>query len=243
MDNATEVKNRLIQWIQEYFKENARKDTMAVIGISGGKDSSVVASLCVEALGVDRVIGVLMPNGIQKDIDSALQLVKHLGIKNMTINIEDSLSALYNSLTASKEIINEQVTINTPARLRMTTLYMVAGSLGGRVANTCNLSESYVGYSTKFGDNAGDFSPLGNLTVNEVKQIGYELNLPRELIEKIPEDGLSNETDEDRFGFTYKALDKYIRSGICDSLETKEKIDKMHKMSRHKKMDMPTFTI
>ena len=124
----------------------------------------------------------------------------------------------------------------------MTTLYAIAGAVGGRVVNNCNLSESYVGYSTKFGDGAGDFGLLRNLTVTEVKAIGYELGLPAEFIEKVPVDGLQPKTDEDNLGFTYVVLDRYIREGICDDAETLLKIKAMHAISRHKVEAMPAFS-
>lgn len=241
--NVKEVKEKLIKWIQKYFKENATEDTYAIIGISGGKDSSVAAALCVEALGKDRVIGIKMPNGLQTDIDYANTIIKWLDIKSYEINIEAANTAMLNSLKINNIEVNNRVSINTPARIRMTTLYAVAAALGGRVVNTCNLSEDYVGYATKYGDGAGDFSPLNKLTVQEVKALGKELGLPDALIEKTPIDGLCGQTDEDSLGFSYEVLDKYIREGICKDPKIKEKIDQMNKLGRHKLELMPSFNL
>lgn len=213
--NPKRTKNEIVQWIREYFAANGN-DCCAVIGISGGKDSSVVAALCVEALGAERVIGVLMPNGRQKDIADSKLLVDTLGIASITVDIGGAYSKMVDVVgRAMPSGVSNQAAVNLPPRLRMATLYMVAQSLarGGRVANTCNRSEDYVGYSTKFGDSAGDFSPLANIMVHEVRQIGYELPIPRELVDKTPSDGLCGKTDEDNLGFTYMQLDNYIMHG------------------------------
>lgn len=239
MFNAVKIKNECVDWIRDFFKNNG-PDCNAVIGISGGKDSSVAAALCVEALGKDRVIGVLMPKGEQADIDCAIKLVNHLGIKNYTVNIGETVEALKNALPKEIEISAQTIT-NIPPRVRMTTLYAISQSNNGRVVNTCNLSEDWVGYSTRYGDSVGDFSPLSHLTVNEVKQIGYVLGLPRDLVDKVPIDGLTDKTDEDNLGFTYAVLDKYIRTGICEDEKTKELIDKKHKANLFKLELMPCF--
>lgn len=256
MFNAKNTKNELIQWIRDYFKYSASPETKAVIGISGGKDSSVVAALCVGALGKDRVFGVLMPNSVQDDIDVSYALCKHLDIPHTVVNIGDIVPAVYNALAAGKvELIiddgtgtgdgmpNPVVFNNTPARIRMTVLYAVSGAIGGRVANTCNLSEDWVGYATKYGDGAGDFSPLSYLTVTEVKALGRELGLPSMFVDKTPIDGLCGKTDEDNLGFTYDTLDKYIRDGIEPDADTKARIDKMHIMNLHKLNLMPAFQL
>lgn len=238
--NAEKVKNDVVEWIKDFFEKNG-KNCNAVLGISGGKDSSVVAALCVEALGKNRVIGVLMPNGEQHDIDMAQLLVKHLGIRNYTINIKGAYDATMEQLTQNLGEIQNQTKFNLPARLRMATVYAVSQSLNGRVANTCNLSEDWVGYSTRYGDSAGDFSPLAKLTVTEVRQLGRVLNLPEVLVEKVPIDGLCGKTDEENMGFTYAVLDKYIRNGICEDAETKAKIDAMHARNKFKIELMPMF--
>ena len=215
MFDAKRVKDEIVEWITDWFEENGN-GCKAVVGVSGGKDSSVVAALCVAALGKDRVIGVLMPNGEQSDIKYSHMLCDHLGIKNYTVNVGPAINGVLDSIheNAADIEVTEQATTNLPARIRMATLYAVSQSVNGRVANTCNLSEDWVGYSTKFGDAAGDFSPLSRLTVSEVKAIGRELGLPAELVDKTPSDGLCGKTDEMNLGFSYDVLDKYIRTGV-----------------------------
>lgn len=237
MFDAVKVKNDCVNWIKDFFEKNG-KGCNAVLGISGGKDSSVAAALCVEALGKDRVIGVLMPCGEQNDIDSAYLLVNHLGIKHYEINIKAAVEGLKSAIPF--ELSNQSV-INISPRIRMATVYAVAQSNNGRVVNTCNLSEDWVGYSTRYGDAAGDFSPLSHLTVQEVRKIGAVLGLPKELVEKVPADGLCGKTDEDNLGFTYAELDRYIRTGEIENLKTKELIDKKHEMNKFKLELMPAF--
>ncbi len=239
MFDAKKVKDECVAWIQEFFKENG-PDCKAVVGISGGKDSSVAAALCVEALGADRVVGVLMPCGEQADIDCARKLVEHLQIENYTINILDAVTGIKNAIAGSIEM-STQANVNLPPRIRMATLYAVSQSVNGRVVNTCNLSEDWVGYSTRYGDAAGDFSPLSNLTVQEIKEIGALLGLPEDLVYKVPIDGLCGKTDEDNLGFTYAMLDKYIREGVIEDMEIKEKIDCMHERNLFKLQLMPAF--
>lgn len=224
--DAVKVKNDIVKWIQDWFEKNG-KGCNAVIGISGGKDSSAVAALCVEALGKDRVIGVLMPNGEQFDIDVSKDLVDFLGIKSYTLNIKDAFESIISQVSEMTEISPFTKT-NLPPRIRMAALYAVSQSFNGRVANTCNLSEDWVGYSTKYGDVAGDFSPLSRLTVQEVKAVAKACGLSDRFVEKVPIDGLCGKTDEDNLGFTYAVLDKYIRTGVCDDEATKKKIDDMH---------------
>ena len=239
--NAAEVKDKAVEWIREFFDNNG-SSCNAIVGISGGKDSSVVAALCVEALGKDRVLGVLMPNGKQSDIDMSFQLVKHLGIESVTVNIGDIVGATYSAIKSTDPTpISTQTKTNLPARIRMSVLYAISQSHNGRVANTCNLSEDYVGYATRYGDGAGDFSPLANLTVTEVKAVGRVLGLPTCLVDKIPTDGLCGKTDEDNLGFTYDTLDKYIRTGIIEDTVIKEKIDVMHNKNKFKLESMPSF--
>ena len=239
MFNAEKVKNDCVEWIKDFFEKNG-KGCNAVVGISGGKDSSIVAALCVEALGKERVIGVLMPCGVQADIDCAKQLVEHLEIKNYTINVKDAIDGLLKSMPEGLEL-SPQTKTNLPPRIRMATLYAVAQSENGRVANTCNLSEDWVGYSTRYGDAAGDFSPLANMTVTELKEVGRALNLPLNLVDKTPIDGLCGKTDEDNLGFTYAVLDKYIREGIIEDEETKKRIDTLHERNLFKLQLMPSF--
>ncbi len=239
MFDAVKIKNECVEWIRKFFKENG-EGCNAVIGISGGKDSSIVAALCVEALGKDRVVGVLMPKGVQHDIDKAYMLVNHLGIRHYEINIADAVDAVLSNFPENLPI-SEMTKINLSPRIRMSTLYAVSQSLNGRVANTCNLSEDWVGYSTRYGDSVGDFSPLSHLTVTEAKEIGYVLGLPRELVDKTPIDGLCGKTDEENLGFTYAELDVYIRTGFIEDKAKKELIDKKHRNNLFKLQLMPSF--
>lgn len=242
MFDVKTVKNEVVQWIRDWFDKNG-KGCNAVIGISGGKDSSVVAALCTEALGKDRVIGVLMPNHIQDDIEYSHLLCEHLGIKNYTVDVGVAIDELLNNIhfRATDIEISDQTKTNLPARIRMATLYAVSQSMNGRVANTCNLSENWIGYCSKYGDSAGDFSPLENFTVAEVKAIGRELGLSSELVDKTPTDGLCGKTDEDNLGFTYDTLDRYIRTGEIDDEDVKAKIDSMHEKNLFKLQPMPSF--
>ena len=235
--DAKKVKDECVAWIRDFFEENG-KGCNAVVGISGGKDSSVVAALCAEALGSDRVIGVLMPNGEQADIDMAKLLVEHLCIRHYTVNIKDAFEGMVKNIPFE---LSNQSRVNLAPRLRMSALYAVSQSHNGRVANTCNLSEDWVGYSTRYGDAAGDFSPLGGLTVQEVLAIGTELGLPENLVHKTPSDGLCGKTDEDNLGFTYAVLDKYIRTGECEDPDTKALIDRKHVMNLFKLKPIPHF--
>ena len=237
MFDAVKVKNDCVNWIREFFRENG-PDCNAVLGISGGKDSSIATALCVEALGKDRVIGVLMPNGEQADIDMSYKLVNHLGIKHYVVNIQDAIQGLKGAIPME---LTEQSRINMPPRIRMTALYAVSQCCNGRVVNTCNLSEDWVGYSTRYGDSVGDFSPLSRLTVQEVLAIGRILDLPSELVEKVPADGLCGKTDEDNLGFTYAELDRYIRTGEIEDQKKKERIDYLHKKNLFKLKLMPVF--
>lgn len=239
MFDALKIKNDCVRWIREFFEKNGR-DCNAVVGISGGKDSSVAAAICVEALGKERVIGVLMPCGEQHDIDMAELLAEHLGIRHYVVNIKSAVDGVLAAMPPELEI-SKQSRTNLPARIRMTTLYAISQSCNGRVVNTCNLSEDWVGYSTRYGDAAGDFSPLSHLTVTEVKKIGRLLGLPDVLVDKTPIDGLSGKTDEENLGFTYAVLDKYIREGVIESEADKELIDKRHKANLFKLELMPSF--
>ena len=245
MLDVVKIKNDCVQWIRQFFENNG-KDCNAVVGVSGGADSSVVAALLVEALGQDRVVGVLMPNGEQADIGDSIKLVHHLGIKWFVADISDAVCGVKGSIREQIEMIfgtnlSNQTVVNLPPRIRMATLYAVSQSINGRVANTCNLSEDYVGYSTRWGDSVGDFAPLAHLTKDEVVAIGDALGLPYELTHKVPSDGLCGKTDEDNLGFTYEVLNKYIRTGVCEDETIKAKIDEKHQKNLFKLQPIPSF--
>ncbi len=243
--NERRVTKELLLWLKNWFNENGN-GCNAVLGISGGKDSTVAAALCVKALGKDRVIGVLLPNGEQKDINDSHKVCDILDIRNITINIKDIVNTETKLLLkAAKELGKEELTsqtmINLPSRIRMTTLYGISQTMNGRVINTCNLSEDWVGYSTRYGDSAGDVAPLSCLTVEEVRKVGLELGLPYDLVYKTPSDGLCGKTDEDSLGFTYATLDKYIRTGICEDPQIQALIDKKHLQNKFKLEPMPSY--
>ena len=234
-----QLTQNVIQWIKDYFKDN--DDGKVICGISGGKDSTIVAALCVEALGADRVIGVLMPKGVQNDIEDSHKVCEYLGIKHHEVNMKWAYHGLINEIFPAGADIPDAVKTNLPARLRMCTLYTIAALYpNSRVVNTSNYSERYIGYSTKFGDGAGDFSPLGNLTVREVLAIGDDLGLPHELVHKTPSDGMSGKSDEEKIGFTYDELDEYLATGKGTE-EVIAKIEKLHKINHHKLEGMPRF--
>ena len=243
IDTSFRQKNDIVQWIRDWFDKNG-KDCNAIIGISGGKDSSIVAALCVEALGKDRVIGIQMPNGIQTDINYADEIIEYLDIKHYECNIEDAFMSILDFIgnTLGPNNITDQTMINLPPRLRMSALYAYSQSLNGRVANTCNMSETFVGYETIFGDAAGDFAPLKNYTVSEVIGIGRALRLPDKFINKVPSDGLCGKSDEDSLGVTYNQIDNFICS--MEGVPTKEfianaevnrKIQTMYEASQFKR--------
>ncbi|MBQ9281183.1 MAG: NAD(+) synthase [Treponema sp.] len=228
--DAEKIAAEVISWIQKWVSENGNEQTKVVVGVSGGKDSSVVSALLVKALGKDRVIGVMMPNGEQKDISDSQTLVSYLGIKHFTVNIAKAYEGIQKSFAdagviVKKENVTEKQTndslldsfsavfkTNTPARLRMVTLYGIGAQIGNcRVVNTCNLSEDLVGYSTFYGDAAGDFAPINKLTTEEVVAIGDYLGLPSSLTHKAPSDGMCGKTDEDNLGFTYHEVNEIAR--------------------------------
>ena len=231
------MKEAIVKWIQDWFKENG-PDCKAVIGISGGKDSSIVAALCVEALGKDRVLGVMMPNGSNTQDSDSTKLIEHLGIGSVTVSIEEAYCDIVHNISVKGPIkMSDQAFINLAPRLRMTTLYAVSQSVNGRVANTCNLSEAYIGWETRWGDAVGDFAPLQGLTCSEVIALGKELDLPKELIEKVPSDGLCGSTDEDAFGFTYDEVDRLIR--LREKGEHYSQIMEMHEKNIFKQLTLP----
>lgn len=238
--DAKKAADATVSWVRDWFNKNG-KGCNCIIGISGGKDSSVAAAVCVKALGKERVIGVMMPNKDQADIDMAELLVNHLEIKSFTVNIGAAFDSLVEEIKDKTGDLSNDSIINLPPRLRMSTLYAIAQSHNGRVANTCNLSEDWVGYSTIYGDSVGDFSPLSSFTTAEIRAIGRYLGLPDILVDKVPSDGLSGKTDEDKLGFTYEVLDKYIRTGEIEDIKTKERIDMLHEKNLFKLRYMDHF--
>ena len=239
MFDVKKTTEECVEWIRDFFEKNG-KNCNAIVGISGGKDSSVAAALCVEALGRERVIGVLMPCGNQHDIDMAYLLCEHLKIKHFVVNVKEAIDSLVKAFPEEITLSSQSKT-NLPPRIRMSTLYAIGQSYNGRVVNTCNLSEDWVGYSTRYGDAAGDFSPMCNLTVTEVKEIGRYLGLPDVLVDKVPIDGLCGKTDEENLGFTYAELDRYIREGVIEDEEKKKIIDTKHRNNLFKLQLMPSF--
>ena len=238
--DASKAVEATVKWIQVWFAENG-PDCNAIIGISGGKDSSITAALLGEALGKDRVIGIMMPNGEQSDMDMALLLVNHLGINHYVINIAAAYNGAVKDIECAIGELSKDSLINLAPRLRMATLYAVGQSRNGRVANTCNLSEDWVGYSTRYGDAAGDFSPISSFTTAEIRAMGRVLGVPDILIEKVPSDGLSGMSDEDKLGFTYEVLDRYIRTGEIEDATAKERIDTLHERNLFKLRYMDSF--
>lgn len=251
--DALQIRARCVEWIRKWFAKNG-PDCNAVLGISGGKDSTIAAALCVEALGKDRVTGVIMPNGEQKDIDDAFAVCEVLGIQYIVAPIGLTYNAVCNACWTLMRrfygyesyqggfLPSHQAKINLAPRLRMATLYYVSQSMNGRVCNTSNASEIYIGYSTRYGDSAGDFAPLAGLLSDEVVAIGdtYEC-LPHGLVHKAPADGLTGHTDEDVFGFTYAELNQYLRTGECGNSAVAAKIEALHQKNLFKQMLMPTF--
>ena len=238
--DAERIKNELIEWIRTWFSQNGA-GCKAVIGISGGKDSTVAAALCVQALGKENVVGVMMPNVVQADLDDAIAVCEHLGIENHIIPITLPVSDALNEIEFSGVEPSHQAMVNLPPRIRMSILYAVAQSVNGRVINTSNLSERWIGWSTRWGDGVGDVSLFGQLTSSEVVQIGHTLSLPVDLVDKAPADGLTGKSDEENFGFSYADLDQYIRAGVCRSQIVSNKINRMHTKNRFKTMMPPSF--
>ncbi len=232
IENIEQVKHDLTHWVREQMSSIGA--TKAVVGISGGKDSSTVAALMVHAIGKDNVFGVLMPDGEQKDIDYAIDLCRSLDIKYEIVSIDKITSRFKESLSFLPDI-SKQTILNMPPRIRMTMLYAISQSiLGSLVINTSNLSEDWIGYATIYGDTTGAFSPLATFTTDEVIQLGLSLGLDEKFVVKPPADGLTGKTDEEVIGFSYEVLNKYIREGVIEDSAVKEKIDRMHRISRFK---------
>lgn len=248
--NVENVVEQNVKYLRKFF-DGFSKDSIAVIGISGGKDSTIAAGLLVKAIGNERVLGVMMPNGVQADIADSEKVCDFLGIRKTTINIAPIFEAAKATYKENSEVtITDQLITNLPPRIRMTTLYAVAQGQTSPafVVNTCNRSEDYVGYSTKYGDAAGDIAVLQDLLVCEVLEVGDYIGMPEELVHKTPSDGLCGKTDEDNLGFTYKQLDSYIKwidGGRKDSCpidkDLADKIDRKHVANLHKLKTIPSF--
>lgn len=234
----------IINWMQEYKDRTNCKGV--VLGLSGGKDSTVVAMLSKLVFG-DEVLAIIMPNGVQKDIRDAINVAETLGIKYKIVNIETTFNNLVLNIESKVENgdwvencckISEKALTNIAPRLRMTTLYAVAQTLGYRVIGTGNASERAIGWFTKYGDGGCDFNPIGERVCSEVVEMGIELckqfGLDTALITKTPADGLTGKSDEDNFGFTYKQLDNYLLDGTSGNVDIDMKISKLRKLSRHK---------
>lgn len=246
MFNAAVEASRVVNWTREYFNENGGDSSLAVVGISGGIDSTTVAAICAAAIGPKRVLGVQLPEGMQDDFDDATNVIHFLDIPKVVYDIGPVSESMYLQMSKLTRWggINDIIKNNNPARIRMMVLYMLANQIRGRVANTCNLSETYVGYDTKWGDNVGDFAPIAKFTKTEVKQIAYALGIPEKMINKPSHDGMCGLNDEERWGFTYKQLDAYIRDdfGLIDAA-TALKINSMHMAALHKieSVNLPTY--
>lgn len=228
---------QVINNIKDWFNKNNIKT--AVINISGGADSTYVSYVLVKALGKENVIGILQPNGEQKDISDSIKVVEALGINYINMNINDQYNSMLKNLyefdkNFKFDINFENARTNIAPRIRMANAYMIANAVNGAVIGTGNASERYVGYFTKWGDGACDFNPIKDILKTDLIQMGLDLGIPKELICKVPADGLTDKTDEEKYGFTYKVLDEYIKTGVCEDYKIKEKIDKMYKNSRHK---------
>lgn len=232
-----ELKDQCIQWIRDWYERNG-KGCRAVLGMSGGKDSTVAAALCAEALGKENVVGVAMPAEGQS-LNGADEICEYLGIRYICAPIASIVKGFEDVRAVVEEGFSNQTEQNIPPRVRMCVLYAISQSVNGRVVNTCNLSEDWVGYATRWGDSVGDFSPLGGLTVQEIKGIGHALGIPAKWVDKIPDDDLPHScSDEQKFGFTYEVLDRYIRTGVCEDEAVREKIDRMHRNNLFK-LSMP----
>ena len=237
--DAKQTAEKLVKWLRDYFDNNGQPIN-AVVGCSGGKDSTVVLAALTKAIGPDRIYAILMPNGEQADIDDSYKICEYLGLKPHVCNIQDAYNGVVGSVSGEFEPTN-QMKINLAPVLRMTTLKAISQCVNGRFTCNGNASEAYIGWFTIDGDDRGSVKPLINMTVTEVIQVGEALGLPDWMIHKTPTDGLCGQTDEDKFGFTYEVLDKYIRTGEIDDLEIKAKIDDMHKRNAFKLKPMPSF--
>ena len=233
--------NLIIEWIKEYVKNSGAKGI--IIGNSGGKDSAVVIGLCTKALGKDNVLTVSMPcSSNLQDFEDAKLVADTFGVKMITVDITNTYSTLLSSIEKEiKEEIPNYSSINIRPRLRMATLYAIGQSKCYLVAGTGNLCEIFVGYTTKWGDNASDFNPLAEFSVREVLEIGKIIGVPSKILSKAPNDGLGSGSDEDKLGVTYLQIEEFIKNGTCGNREADLKIEKLHKSSQHKRDKIPVY--
>lgn len=233
------LKDDIINWLTTYKNENHVPGV--VLGLSGGKDSTTVAMLAKKVWG-DNVVGIMMPNGVQPDIDDTKAIAEKLDLWTMNVNIGSAMTAMLDAIAID---VSDKSKTNIPPRLRMTVLYAIAQTLGYQVIGTGNYSERFIGWTTKWGDSACDLNPIGNLTKTEVVEIGLELaeefGLDKKFIEKAPGDGLTGKTDEDNFGFTYHDLDGFLLNKMPSDPEIEQKIMNMHLASLHKVNPIPMF--
>lgn len=225
---------KIVEWIRDWFENHSGNAKGIVIGISGGKDSTVVAALCAKAIGKDKVFGVLMPNDHQSDIEDSIKVCQTIGIGYKIVNIGDIYAEILSTLRLEDIILSFHTRTNIPPRIRMTILYAIGQELSYRVAGTGNASEAFVGYFTKWGDGAYDFNPIANLTVEQVVEVGNAIGLPYELVHKTPSDGLCGKSDEENLGFSYEDISDYMNFGSCKNEEIANKIKKMHEYNAHK---------
>lgn len=235
---------KAINWIKEFVESSGAEGV--VIGNSGGKDSATVIAMATRALGKDKVLTIAMPcNSIKEDLEDAKLVSMTFDVPLLEIDLSDSYNTFERTINNSlkgidKELVNE-AKVNSKPRFRMTTLYSVAQSMNYLVIGTGNLCEQMVGYTTKWGDNASDFNPIGNFTVREVLAIGKYLGVPDRIINKAPSDGLGSKTDEEKMGVTYDQIEEYIETGKT-SEEAMLVIERKNRVSKHKRSLVPKYT-
>lgn len=229
-----------IRWIKEYVEKAGAKGV--VIGNSGGKDSATVLAMATKAIGKDKVVAVSMPcYSNNNDFEDAKLVAKSFGVNFIKVDLSNSYTEMEKEINMQlgKEL-SKEATINMKPRLRMTTLYGIAQTLGYLVIGTGNLCEAMVGYTTKWGDNSSDFNPIGNFTVEEVLEIGKYLGVPEKILKKAPNDGLGGQTDEEKMGIKYSQIAEMIETGSTDE-EVKEEILKRFRNSKHKREVVPVY--
>lgn len=247
MFNAEKETEKIVEFIREYYTKNNLGG--AVLGISGGKDSAVVAALFVKALGAENVIGVTLPcHSKDEDKEDAKLISDYYGFKLLNVDLTNVFDAFKNEISKIGDFTEEQTRnsdINIKPRFRMSTCYYLAALMSAvtgktyLVAGTSNKSELFVGYFTKGGDSVHDIATIADLTVSEVLKVGEVLKVSEKVLYKVPSDGLSNQSDEDKLGVSYKAIEMYINNEELDE-ETKNKIERLHNGSRHK-FSIPTY--